>query len=151
MSVLLIALLVQVAPGAGAGQTPTTGSAGVGISLAPAVVMLKGRPGQSHRQSLQITNHTPIELVFKLEAQDIVVVDGRRLFVAAGERSDSIAATAVFSPGEVVVPPHSVGNADITLTVPPRTAVRAVAAIFSGQRTISTRDGVAMSGSLGVC
>ena len=68
--------------------------------------MLTGQPGQAYRQTLRLTNHTSRELAFRLEAQDVVVDEGRRLFVAAGERSGSIAATAVFSPKEVVIAPR---------------------------------------------
>lgn len=120
-----------------------------GISLSPAVVMLKGQPGQGHRQTLRLTNHTSIELAFELTAQDVVADEGRRVFLAAGERSDSIAATAVFSPKEVVIPAGEVGTAHVTLTVPPQTAVRAVAAIFRGRTAIGARSGVAMTASLG--
>lgn len=131
-----------------AGQANAPGPR-AGISLAPSVVMLTGTPGQAYRQTLRLTNHTSRELAFRLEAQDVVTDDGRRTFVEAGERPGSIAATAVFSPKELVIPPGAVGTADVTLTVPPGTAVRGVAAIFRGQTVVGTRDGVAMTASLG--
>ena len=93
-----------------------------GISLSPSVVMLSGQPGQAHRQTLRLTNHTSRELAFRLEAQDVVADEGRRAFIAAGERSGSIAATAVFSPKEIVIAPGAVGIADVTLTLPPGSA-----------------------------
>lgn len=120
-----------------------------GISLSPSVVMLEGQPGQSHRQTLRLTNHTTSELSFTLEAQDVVAVNGRRTFLAAGERADSVAATAVFSPATVVIPPGGIGAADVTLTVPAQTAVRAVAAVFRGQTPVGPSNGVAMTASLG--
>lgn len=120
-----------------------------GISLAPSVVALDGQPGQGHRQTLRLTNHTPRELAFRLEAQDVVVEDGRRVFVAAGERAGSIAATAVFSPKELVIAPGAVGIAEVTLTVPPVTPVRGVAVIFRGQTVVGRQNGVAMTASLG--
>lgn len=120
-----------------------------GISLSPAVVMLTGQPGQAHRQMLRLTNHTSREMAFTLVAQDVVAEGGRRVFVDAGQRPDSIAATAVFSPAEITIPPGGVGAAEVTLTVPPRTAVRGIAAIFRGRTVIDSRSGVAMTASLG--
>lgn len=120
-----------------------------GISLSPSVVMLSGQPGQAHRQRLRLTNHTSRELAFRLEAQDVVAQQGRRTFIAAGERAGSIAATAVFSPKEIVIPPGAVGSADITVTLPPGSTVRAVAAIFRGRTIVGSQNGVAMTASLG--
>jgi hypothetical protein len=121
----------------------------IGISLAPSVVMLSGKPGQAYRQTLRLTNHTPRELAFRLEAQDVVVDAGRRTFLAAGDRAGSIAATAVFSPKEIVLAPGAVGSAEVTLTVPAATDVRGVAAIFRGQTAVGNQRGVAMTASLG--
>jgi hypothetical protein len=120
-----------------------------GISLTPSVVMLSGQPGQAHRQRLRLTNHTSRALAFRLEAQDVVVDNGRRAFIAAGERSGSVAATAVFSPKEIVIAPGAVGVADVTFTLPPGSTVRGVAAVFRGQTIVGTQDGVAMTASLG--
>jgi hypothetical protein len=111
--------------------------------------MLSGQPGQAHRQQLRLTNHTSRELAFRLEAQDVVADEGRRTFLAAGERPGSIAATAVFSPREVVIAPGEVGIADVTFTLPPESNVRAIAAIFRGRTVVGTQNGVAMTASLG--
>lgn len=121
----------------------------LGISLSPSVVMLSGQPGQAHRQTLRLTNHTSRELAFTLVAQDVVAEDGRRAFVDAEILPDSVAATAVFSPAELTIPPGGVGVADVTLTVPARTNVRGIAAIFRGRTSIGTRSGTAMVASLG--
>jgi hypothetical protein len=120
-----------------------------GISLSPSVVTLSGQPGQSHRQTLRLTNHTSRELAFRLEAQDVVVDDGRRTFVAAGERAGSVAATAVFSPKDIVIPPGAVGTAEVTITMPRQSSVRGVAAVFRGQTIVGSQAGVAMTASLG--
>jgi hypothetical protein len=144
LSLVLLATGVSVA----GRQAPEPGRP-VGISLAPSVVMLAGKPGQAHRQTLRLTNHTTRELAFRLEAQDVVADAGRRTFIAAGERPDSIAATAVFSPKEIVIAPGAVGVADVILTLPPATAVRGVAAIFRGQTVVGNQLGVAMTASLG--
>jgi hypothetical protein len=120
-----------------------------GISLSPSVVMLTGKAGQAHRQTLRLTNHTSRELTFTLEAQDVAAEEGRRTFLAAGERARSIAATAVFSPKEIVIAPGAVGSVDVTLTMPAGSAIRGVAAIFRGQTVVGTERGVAMTASLG--
>jgi hypothetical protein len=120
-----------------------------GISLSPSVVMLSGEAGQAHRQTLRLTNHTARELAFTLEAQDVVVEDGRRTFLAAGERAGSIAATAVFSSKQIVIAPNAVGTVDVTVTMPRESAIRGVAAIFRGQTIVGSQRGVAMTASLG--
>jgi hypothetical protein len=132
-----------------AGQQIETSGPRSGISLSPSVVMLAGQPGQAYRQTLRLTNHTSRELSFRLEAQDVVAEEGRRLFLGAGERPGSIAATAVFSPKEIVIAPGAVGAADVTLTLPHGSAVRGVAAVFRGQTVVGSQDGVAMTASLG--
>jgi hypothetical protein len=142
-------VLLALVGGSTAGQTPDVSAPRSGISLSPSVVMLTGQPGQSHRQTLRLTNHTSRELAFRLEAQDVVADEGRRAFIAAGERPGSIAATAVFSPKEMVIAPGAVGTADVTLTISPGSSIRGVAAIFRGQTVVGTERGVAMTASLG--
>jgi hypothetical protein len=145
----LLPLVLTQMSGRVAGQQAGASSPRGGISLSPSVVMLTGQPGQAYRQQLRLTNHTPRELAFKLEAQDVVADEGRRTFVAAGERSGSVAATAVFSPREIVIAPGEVGIADVTFTLPRESSVRGVAAIFRGQTIVGTQRGVAMTASLG--
>jgi hypothetical protein len=145
---LLPLALAQIG-GSISGQQADTSSPRGGISLSPSVVMLTAQPGQAYRQTLRLTNHTSRELAFRLEAQDVVADEGRRAFIDAGERSGSIAATAVFSPKEIVIAPGAVGIADVTLTLPSGSTVRGVAAIFRGQTVVGRQGGVAMTASLG--
>jgi hypothetical protein len=119
-----------------------------GISLSPSVVMLNGSAGQGHRQVLTLTNSTLEPMTFDLTAED-VVADGSRHFVRAGERPDSIAATAVFTPAVVTVPPGRTGTTQLTVTVPRQTAVRAIAAIFRSRTPTAIRPGVGITASLG--
>ena len=146
---VVLALALLPLEGKVAGGQPARSGPQAGISLAPSVVMVTGQPGQAFRHTLRLTNHTTRELAFRLEAQDVVAEAGRRVFVDAGERADSIARTAVFSPKELVIAPSGVGVAEITLTVPSATAVRGVAAIFRGQTVVGRQDGIAMTASLG--
>jgi hypothetical protein len=119
------------------------------ISLSPAVIMAKGGFGQSLTQTLTLTNNTGADLGFDLVAQDIVVKDGRRVFVPAGETPNGIAATAVFSPKSILIKAHTSGSVEVRLTLPPETNVRAVSAIFMGTDKFQTSTtGVAMTASL---
>lgn len=120
------------------------------LSLSPAVIMAKGTYGQSTTQTLTITNSTPRDMAFDLVAEDVVIRDGKRVFVAAGELPGSIAATAVFSAPSVLVKPFSSASVDVRLTLPAATEVRAVVALFRGtDRVPSSSGAVFMTASLG--
>lgn len=120
------------------------------ISLSPAVIMARGSYGQGLTQTLAVTNNTSLEFAFEMEAQDVVVRDGKRVFVPAGETENSIAATAVFSQKLVIVKPYSSANVDVRLTLPPKTEIRAIAAVFHGTNKIPTSNSaVGMTASLG--
>jgi hypothetical protein len=125
-------------------------SAPPSISLSPAVVMAKGNPGQGLTQTLTLTNQTGREFAFELIAEDVVIKDGKRVFVPAGETPDGIAATAVFSQKMVLVKAFSSASADIRVTLPAHTNVRAVVAMFRGTDKLPTSTGaVGMTASLG--
>ncbi|MGH9523301.1 MAG: hypothetical protein ACRD3E_12310 [Terriglobales bacterium] len=120
------------------------------LSLSPAVVMTNGSFGQSITQTLMLTNGTSRPMAFDMVAEDAVVRDGKRVFVAAGEMPGSIAATAVFSTPMVLVQPFSNATVDVRFTVPQGTNVRAVVALFRGTDKIpSGRGAVSMTASLG--
>lgn len=120
------------------------------VSLSPAVVMTKGSFGQSTTQTLTLTNSTPQEMSFELVAEDVVVENGKRVFVPAGQMPGSIAATAVFSTRNIIVKPQTTGTVDVHLTVPQASPVRAVVALFKGTSKVQAgRNGVAMTASLG--
>lgn len=106
------------------------------LSVAPAVVMLRGEAGQSTTQRMQLTNGTSRPFSFELVAEDVVVHNGKRLLVPAGETAGSIAATAVFSQRLVTIPPGGTVGVDVTLTIPPQTNIRAVTALFRGKDRI---------------
>lgn len=106
------------------------------VSLSPAVVPLRGSFGQSTTQTVTLTNGTSLELSFDLEAKDVFTRDGKRYFSAAGERPNSIAATAVFSTKSVTVPPRQSASVVVTLTLPFTTEQRAVVVLFKGTTKI---------------
>jgi hypothetical protein len=124
----LLALCGQPAPARAQTQT---------LTLSPAVVPLSGHLGQSVRQTLKLDNATTLPLEFELEAKDVVVRNGARTFVAAGQLAQSIAATAVFSARRVAVPPHQARTVDVTLTLPRAASHRAAVVIFRGLTRIA--------------
>lgn len=137
-------------PGTQVPELPHEAPKAPSLSLSPAVVMTKGMFGQSTTQTLTITNSTPREMAFDMVADDVVIRDGKRLFVPAGELPGSIAATAVFSTPSVVVQPFSTATVDVRLTLPAATDVRAVVALFNGTNKIPSSSGaVFMTASLG--
>ena len=119
------------------------------VSLAPAVVVVHCKFSQSYTQVLTLTNQTTQDFVSEMVAQDVVVRDGKRSFVAAGETPGSIAATAVFSQKEVVVRSGESVSVGVTFTVPPDTSLRAVVALFRGLNKIPSGGPVVMTASLG--
>jgi hypothetical protein len=106
------------------------------IILSPAVVTLAGQTGQSVTQLLTLRNESDQELDFVLDARDVIVRDGARVFVEAGALPDSIAASAIFTPAKVRVAPRSSGSASVTLTLPHTMRHRAVAVYFRGTSVV---------------
>jgi hypothetical protein len=120
------------------------------ISLSPAVVMAKGSFSQTLSQRLTLTNQTVRDFAFEMVAEDVVIKDGKRVFVAAGETPNSIAASAVFTQKTVLVKPFSSVSVDVRLTLPAETNLRAVVAMFRGTDKLPTSSGaVGMTASLG--
>src|SRR5690349_1921405 len=148
-------LTAQTAPAASS-QNPAAATAPVqpadkpSISLTPAVVMAKGSFSQTLSQTLTLTNQTARDFAFEMVAEDVVIKDGKRVFVAAGETPNSIAASAVFTQKAVLVKPFSSASVDVRLTLPAETNIRAVVAMFRGTDKLPTSSGaVGMTASLG--
>jgi hypothetical protein len=125
-TILGLALVCLLANGANA-QT---------VSLTPSVIELKGSYRQSTTQTLTMTNTTGLTLSFALQAQDVIVANGKRASLPAGDVPHSIAATAVFSPATVTIPAGESRSATVTLTVPDSTSIRAVIILFKGTTII---------------
>jgi hypothetical protein len=111
--------------------------------------MVKCKLGQSYTQTLTITKQTGQELTFEMVAEDVVVRDGMRVVVPAGETPEGIAATAVFAREEVVVQPLQSSSVGVTFTVPLGTPLRAALAVFRGSTKISSGAATKMTASLG--
>lgn len=119
------------------------------VSLSPAIAVVKCRLGESNTRTLTLTNQTDQKLAFEMIAQDVVVRDGKRIFVPAGETPGGIAFTAVFSRKEVVVQPLQSSSVNVTFTLPQESPLRAVVAVFRGSTKLSSRGAVKMTASLG--
>ena len=111
-------------------------ASGQNLTLSPSVIELKGRVGQTTTQTLTITNATNLDLAFELEASDVVVEGGRRVFVRAGDIAGGIAETAVFAPRGLLLPAGQIRTVTITLTLPPGASNRAIVAHFRGATRI---------------
>src|ERR1700674_2400463 len=89
------------------GQTPAAPvidqnePARASIALSPAIIMVRGKLGQSTTQTLTIVNRTTGEVCFNLATEDVVLLDGKRSFSPAGRIANGIAASAVASPASV--------------------------------------------------
>jgi hypothetical protein len=117
------------------------GTAGVhaqSLILSPAAVPLSGHNGESVTQLLTLKNDSDLPLDFVMEARDVIVRDGVRVFVEAGKLADSIAASAVFTPSSVRVEPRSSGSVKATFTLPPAMRHRAVVAYFRGTTAVQS-------------
>jgi hypothetical protein len=134
----LLTLLVPVVVRAGDGA----------LSVAPAVVMLRGAAGQSTTQVLTIMNSTSQPFPFEMVARDVVVRNGARSFVDAGKVAGSVAATAVFSTRAATVLPGEKLRVSVTLTVPANPTVRAVVTMFHGTSKMNSH-GMHVVASLG--
>ncbi|HEY0143437.1 MAG TPA: hypothetical protein VGF48_21275 [Thermoanaerobaculia bacterium] len=141
MKKLLILLLLLTPFAAHAAEDGT-------LSLAPAVVMLKGEYGQSTTQTMTLTNGTSRAFSFDLVAMDVVVRDGKRVFVEAGTIAGSIAATAVFSQKHVDIPPNETAAVAVTVTLAAGAQHRAVVISFRGTNKVMSGH-VPMTASLG--
>lgn len=118
------------------------------LSASPAVVMLQGSVGQSTTQTLTVMNASKTVLSFDMVAKDVVVRDGRRVLVDAGELPGSVANTAVFSPKSVTVAPGEKRSVQVTVTIPSDPAARGIVALFHGTTKLQ-QQGMQVTASLG--
>lgn len=119
------------------------------ISLSPAIIEVRCKPGQGTTQTLTISNNTSAEVRFNLETQDVVVSDGKRSFSPAGLIANGIASTSVVSPTSVVVKAGEDATVQVTFTLPPETAQRAVVTFFRGILAPQGDGVVGLGASLG--
>jgi hypothetical protein len=147
--VLLAASLGVTYAQGGPAATPASEPPHYSLALSPAVVMLRGKAGQGATQTLTIANHLPGEMRFEIEVQDVVVKDGKREFVPAGQIPSSIASSTVAAPASVVAAPGQSMSVNVTLTVPPDSKQRAVVVFFRSKLPAAENATVGFGSSLG--
>ena len=120
------------------------------LTLTPAVVLAKVKPGQGWTQTLRMSNMTGGTFRFDIEVQDVVVKNSQRTYVPAGETENGIAASAMASPRSLILHPQEQGSVVVTLTVPQQTPLRAVVIYFKGALDTPANEGtVGLGASLG--
>lgn len=118
------------------------------LTLSPAVVTLRGTYGQSTTQRVTMTNGTSQLFACDVLVEDVVVRDGKRLFVPAGQTAGSIAATAVVSARSLSIRPGQAAVVTVTVTIPPQTDGRAVVVLLRGKNQMMMKS-LPMVASLG--
>jgi hypothetical protein len=119
------------------------------LALSPGVIQVKAQPGASSAHVMTMTNLTGAKFRFVLEAFDVVIREGKRVFIPAGETEGGIARSAVFDPPAIELNPGEAGKVKVTLTIPADPKVRAVVAIFHGQTALPGQGTLMFTGSLG--
>jgi hypothetical protein len=118
LAAISCALICSIA-GAQAPTTPAPDEISIpqaSISLSPAVITVRGRPGQSTTQNLTIVNHTANEIRFTLATEDVLVRDGKRAYLPAGQVANGIAASTVATLAAIVLKPREEGSVQVTFT-----------------------------------
>ncbi len=119
------------------------------LSLRPATVVAHGTFGQSMVETIELEDGTQVGFGYRMQAEDVIVRHGRRVFVPAGDTPGSIAASAVFSRRAGYVAPGRSAAVQVRLTVPNHTAVRAVVVFFRATSAVAQAGSVSLTGSLG--
>ena len=119
------------------------------MTLSPAYVTLDSSFGQTITQTLTLSNQTENTFAFDMEAQDVIVKNGKRVFYRGGELAHSIAGSAVYSQRSGTVEPFSNKSVEVLLTIPAQTNVRAVTVTFKNRRIAASPGAVSLTASLG--
>ncbi len=107
------------------------------ITVSPAALSLKGHAGQTSTQNFKLSNLTDSPCAFTIDVTDVLVEDGKRIFIPAGHSAGSIAALSVLPITHVELQPGQATVVPVTFALPAETRIRAVAVFFRGQPTKS--------------
>jgi cytoskeletal protein RodZ len=119
------------------------------LTLVPSLILVPGKPGQTTSHSLVIHNRTSFEFTFEVEARDLVIRNGRPVFLTAGQLPDSVAANLLLAPRSVNVKAMQTAAVDVRVTVPSQTQVRGVLITLKGTDGIPAGADTVMTASLG--
>jgi hypothetical protein len=136
---------------AAANPAPAQASSGSqeSFSLTPGLVIARVAPGQSFSQTLTLSNSTPYELTFELNASDLVAKNGEAAISPAGALPRSLAATAYFSQRVVNVKPQQSRTVEVTFTVPEGTSAQGLVVEFRGMDRVPLNPALGMTPSVG--
>jgi hypothetical protein len=149
IATLMVASLGIIHGQGGPVAAPTNEPKAPSIALSPAVVMLRGKAGQSATQTLTIANGMPVDVRFDIEVQDVVIKEGKRVFVPAGETPNSVALGVVAAPASVVAPAGQTASVNVTLTAPTGSNQRAIVVFFRAKLRAAGKETVGFGASLG--
>lgn len=110
----------------------TTAVASDTITIAPASLSLKGSAGKMHTQNFKVSNLTGTSYSFKVDIADVIVENGQRRFVPAGQTANSIAALVTPLRTELKLAPGEEAVVPVTFVMPAESHIRAVAVFFHG-------------------
>jgi hypothetical protein len=103
------------------------------LALSPSAVSIKGTAGQSATYSFRISNFTDFACSFTVELADVVVENGKRKFVPAGQSTNGMAELITTPVETLQVQPGQQTSIPVTFIIPSDTNIRAVAVFFNGK------------------
>jgi hypothetical protein len=131
-------------------EDAAAGLAGPGsLTMVPSFIMATVSPKQSATYTLVVNNLTSRELTFEVEGKDLVLKDGKPVYVVANQRPDTIAGSILFSTKSLNVKAGQSASLDLTLTMPAQTQVHGVLVVLKGSDQFIAGQGAALTPSLG--
>lgn len=102
------------------------------ITVSPAGVSLEGNEGQTATQTFTVANESDAQLAVSVDVSDVIVSEGKRSFVPAGQTRGSIAALVTIPLREFSLAAGEKREVPVTFVMPAETQLRAVAVFFHG-------------------
>lgn len=119
------------------------------LTLIPTLILDASLPNQSSTHTLVVHNRTSFEMVFDVEARDLVLRGGKPAYLPPGQVEGSAAATLAYSTRTLELKPMQSASLDVTLTMPDKTAVKGVAILLNPKGTMFPSTSGSIAASLG--
>src|SRR5438270_3066021 len=84
------------------------------ITVSPASLSLKGHAGQTATHNFKLSNFTDAPYIFKIDVADVIVEEGKRNFIPAGQSPGSIAALSVLPVTHIELKPGETTTVPVT-------------------------------------
>jgi hypothetical protein len=104
------------------------------ISVSPAALSLKGTPGRTLTQEFEISNTADAAFMVDIDAEDVIVKEGKRTFVSPDRTPDSLAALVTIPTRHIILQPGERMKVPVTFIAPEETRSRAVVVFFHAFR-----------------